>query len=71
MNTNTNDFNIILGDFNSEPGSLTYNQIIENGYKSSHYLLYNREPELTFHNRMNAPFKDDSPNGTFDYILYL
>lgn len=69
MNTNSDDLIVMLGDFNCEPNSATYEAIICHGYISSHMAVHNCEPINTFHNRMDAPFKDDAPDGTFDYIL--
>ena len=69
FNSTKEDVTFLLGDFNTLPFSETYNFIKNNGYISSHFSLYNSEPMKTFHNRMEAPFKDASEEGTFDYIL--
>ena len=65
------DLIIIAGDFNALPNSDTYNLMINSGYVSSHYNKYGKEPEKTFHNKMDCDTKDDYDEGTFDYILYI
>lgn len=69
LETNENDIVIVVGDFNSLPYGLAYNHFIENGFASMHDKFHGCEPEKTFHNKMDAPFKDNDPEGTFDYIL--
>jgi endonuclease/exonuclease/phosphatase family metal-dependent hydrolase len=73
FNTNFKDdedyLTIILGDFNAQPNSDTYNLIQNSGYASSFNLANGEEPIRTFHNKMDAPFKDDDEEGTYDYIL--
>jgi endonuclease/exonuclease/phosphatase family metal-dependent hydrolase len=69
FNTNNTQLTFIVGDFNATPNSLTYNHIINNGYASLHSKIKGQEPVNTFHNKMDAPFKDDDEPGTFDYIL--
>lgn len=68
-NTKQDDLTIMLGDFNAEPDSKTYQTILEKGYVSSHMKVHSCEPINTFHNRIEAPYKDASPDGTFDYIF--
>jgi len=63
------DFVFVVGDFNALPEELTYKYFQTNGFFSVHKEFYGREPEKTFHNKMEAPFKDCDPEGTFDYIL--
>jgi endonuclease/exonuclease/phosphatase family metal-dependent hydrolase len=63
------DVSIIVGDYNAVPESDTYKMIVKNGYVSSYKAFNGQEPESTFHNAMDAPTKDSSDNGTFDYIL--
>jgi hypothetical protein len=62
---------IIVGDFNAQPNSETYKMIINSGYISCHLHKHGREPEKTFHNKMDCDTKDNDEEGTFDYILYL
>lgn len=69
INTSEEDLTIIVGDFNALPESETYKFVLKSNYISLHRELHRNEPEITFHNSMDAPFKDDDPNGTFDYIL--
>jgi endonuclease/exonuclease/phosphatase family metal-dependent hydrolase len=69
LNTSEKDLTIIVGDFNTIPNSETYEFIINNNYTSLYKEFHKQEPEKTFHNKMDAPFKDDDPEGTFDYIL--
>ncbi len=69
LKTNQDDFNIILGDLNTLPFSETYNYFINSGYISSYFHHHSNEPIKTFHNKMDAPFKDTDDEGTFDYIL--
>jgi endonuclease/exonuclease/phosphatase family metal-dependent hydrolase len=68
-NSKSDDLTIMLGDFNAEPDSKTYQTISEKGYVSSHMKVHSCEPINTFHNRIEAPYKDASPDGTFDYIF--
>ena len=63
------DLILIVGDFNTLPDSETYKLIIREGFVSSYFNLYGEEPIRTFHNKMDAPYKDASDEGTFDYIL--
>lgn len=63
------DIVFVVGDFNALPEELTYQYFQSNGFFSAHKQFYGREPEKTFHNKMEAPFKDCDPEGTFDYIL--
>jgi endonuclease/exonuclease/phosphatase family metal-dependent hydrolase len=65
------DLNILVGDFNTLPDTDTYNLVKKFGYTSSYVEKLGREPEKTFHNKMDTPTKDDDPEGTFDYIFYL
>jgi endonuclease/exonuclease/phosphatase family metal-dependent hydrolase len=69
IETEEEDLTLLLGDFNTLPNSETYNFIISEGYLSSYKQVHKNEPDHTFHNRMDAPHKDNSDNGTFDYIL--
>jgi len=69
FNSNQDDLTILVGDFNTLPYSSSYNLIIENGFFSSFSKLNGKEPQKTFHNKLEAPFKDASDEGTFDYIL--
>jgi endonuclease/exonuclease/phosphatase family metal-dependent hydrolase len=68
-NTGKDDLTIMLGDFNAEPETKTYQTILDKGYVSSHLRVHNCEPINTFHNRIEAPYKDASADGTFDYIF--
>ena len=43
--------------------------MLNEGYISAHSNIYGKEPEKTFHNKIDAPFKDNDPEGTFDYFL--
>lgn len=67
--SNSNDLILVVGDFNALPNGLAYNYFLENNYVSAHLEFHKNEPEKTFHNKMDAPFKDSDPEGTFDYIL--
>lgn len=68
--SNERDITILLGDFNALPNSNTYKYIVEdNDFISCHNYIYSKEPEKTFHNKMDAPYKDDAEETTFDYIL--
>jgi endonuclease/exonuclease/phosphatase family metal-dependent hydrolase len=69
FNTTNEELTFLGGDFNTLPNSETYNLITKSGYASIHHKIVGTEPELTFHNKMDAPFKDDSEPGTFDYIF--
>lgn len=69
FNIKEDDLTIIIGDYNAEPNSKTYDMIVKRGYVSSHLKVHDCEPINTFHNRIEAPYKDASPDGTFDYIL--
>jgi endonuclease/exonuclease/phosphatase family metal-dependent hydrolase len=64
-----NNIVIFVGDFNALPNSESYNMIINNGFLSLFKEFHGKEPEKTFHNKMEAPFKDNDPEGCFDYIL--
>jgi len=69
LNTNEEDFTVILGDFNTLPNSSTYELLINKKFKSAHHLCYGEEPIKTFHTDMMAPYKDTGTEGTYDYIL--
>jgi endonuclease/exonuclease/phosphatase family metal-dependent hydrolase len=69
INTSKDSFTLILGDFNFLPSSDSYNFMLNEGYISAHSNIYGKEPEKTFHNKIDAPFKDNDPEGTFDYFL--
>jgi endonuclease/exonuclease/phosphatase family metal-dependent hydrolase len=69
FNVSNEDLTVIIGDFNCTPTSQTYNTIIQKGYYSSHARVHGCEPDRTFHNMIDAPHKDASDDGTFDYIL--
>jgi hypothetical protein len=69
FNTDPYSLTFIVGDFNALPFGETYKMIIDYGYLSSHFHLHKDEPVKTFHNKMQAPCKDDADEGTFDYIL--
>jgi endonuclease/exonuclease/phosphatase family metal-dependent hydrolase len=69
FNTTSDEMTVLVGDFNCKPGSLTYNTIVQKGYYSSHQRVHGCEPDRTFHNLIEAPFKDAADDGTFDYIL--
>jgi endonuclease/exonuclease/phosphatase family metal-dependent hydrolase len=66
---NENNIIVFVGDFNAKPGSYTYDIIINSGYFSLYNEYHGNEPLKTFHNKMDAPFKDDDPESCFDYIL--
>ncbi len=68
-NSEKQDINLILGDFNCLPFSESYNYLIEKEFFSVCFYLNGKEPQMTFHNKIIAPFKDDSEEGTFDYIF--
>ncbi len=42
------DILILMGDFNAEPDSKTYEEIIKSGFKSSYYVVNGEEPDKTF-----------------------
>ncbi len=63
------DIVVVVGDFNALPYGLAYNCFLENEFVSVHKQFYGCEPEKTFHSKMDAPFKDTDPEGTYDYIL--
>jgi len=69
--SNAEDLNIILGDFNCDPNSDTYRLIKQFNYKSCYFERNGKEPENTFHNKMDCPSKDASDEMTCDYIFYL
>ena len=37
-----------MGDFNAEPKSLTYKEVIKAGFRSSHFEVNRTEPPTTF-----------------------
>jgi endonuclease/exonuclease/phosphatase family metal-dependent hydrolase len=37
-----------MGDFNAEPKSLTYKEVIKAGFRSSHFEINRTEPPKTF-----------------------
>ena len=69
ITTNSDDFVIILGDFNTLPISQTYQLIINNNFLSVFSHFNKIEPLLTFHSKMNADTKDSGLEGTYDYIF--
>ena len=44
----SDDLVILMGDFNAEPSSLTYKEIIESGFRSSYSVVNGKEPSITF-----------------------
>jgi len=71
-NTGTDSLTIVVGDYNAVPNSDTYNLMTKFGYISAHADKFGREPEKTFHNKMDCPdTKDDDPDDTFDYVFFL
>ena len=69
--TDKDDIIIVVGDFNALPFGLAYNYFLENEFVSVHKEFHGCEPQKTFHNKIDAPFKDTDPEGTFDFILYF
>lgn len=65
----SNDLIVIAGDFNANPDSGTYKLFESNGYKSVHKVVHGKEPNLTFPTGLKAPWMDEDPAGTFDYIF--
>lgn len=65
-----NEIVFLIGDFNATPNSEMYKLTVEEGYSSSYYMKHGSEPEITFHNKMDAPFKDTDDPDTFDYIFF-
>ena len=59
-----------MGDFNAEPGSKTYNLLIEAGFKSAHKEVHGDEPEITFPTGLQAEFMDTDPAMCLDYVFY-
>ena len=59
-----------MGDFNAEPTSLTYKEIIKAGFWSSHHEINKTEPPKTFPTGLQAPFMDTDPPLTVDFIFY-
>lgn len=69
LTTSEDETQIILGDFNTPPNSLTYNYLIKNNFKSLYYEKHKSEPKETFHGRLIAPFADNDNPLTCDFIL--
>jgi endonuclease/exonuclease/phosphatase family metal-dependent hydrolase len=61
---------ILMGDFNAEPQSLTYREIIKEGFKSSYFEANKSEPKITFPTGLQAPYMDTDPPLTVDFIFY-
>ena len=59
-----------MGDFNAEPTSLTYKEIIDSGFRSSYSVVNGKEPSITFPTGLQAPFMDRDPPLTVDFIFY-
>ena len=59
-----------MGDFNAQPDSLTYKEIIDSGFRSSFFDVNKSEPKITFPTGLQAPFMDTDPPLTVDYIFY-
>ena len=59
-----------MGDFNAEPQSLTYKEIIKEGFKSSYFEANKCEPKITFPTGLQAPYMDTDPPLTVDFIFY-
>ena len=59
-----------MGDFNAEPQSLTYKEIIKEGFKSSYFEANKSEPKITFPTGLQAPYMDTDPPLTVDFIFY-
>ena len=66
---NENDILFIIGDFNTLPDTITYNYLINSGFKSLYKEKHNKEPNVTFHTQIDAPFKCLGLEGAYDYIL--
>ena len=66
----SDDLVILMGDFNAEPSSLTYKEIIESGFRSSYSVVNGKEPSITFPTGLQAPFMDRDPPLTVDFIFY-
>ena len=60
----------LLGDFNSQPGSQTYNEVLKAGFKSAYATVHGQEPEITFPTGLQAEFMDTDPAMCLDYIFY-
>ncbi|OQR92301.1 hypothetical protein THRCLA_22393 [Thraustotheca clavata] len=60
---------IIMGDFNCHPNGDCYNFIASQGYKSAYFTAHGKEPEVTFHQGLEAPTKDVGEPCTLDYIF--
>lgn len=69
LTTSPEDTQIILGDFNTPPNSLTYNFLIKNNYKSIYLEKNKEEPKETFHGKLIAPYADNDFPLTCDFIL--
>lgn len=67
--TKDDDITFLVGDFNNTPFSEIYNTIIDNKFNSCYYMVHNKEPENTFHGKMQSHFKDHNDPETYDYIL--
>ncbi|EQC41995.1 hypothetical protein SDRG_00842 [Saprolegnia diclina VS20] len=59
----------IMGDFNCFPHGDCYKYLVGRGYKSAHNTCHSAEPEVTFHQGLEAPTKDVGDECTLDYIF--
>ena len=59
-----------MGDFNAEPQSLTYKEIIKEGFRSSYFEANKSEPKITFPTGLQAPHMDTDPPLAVDFIFY-
>jgi endonuclease/exonuclease/phosphatase family metal-dependent hydrolase len=66
----SDDIVILVGDFNAEPHSLTYKEIIRSGFRSSHLEINRCEPKKTFPTGLQAPYMDTDPALVCDFIFY-
>ncbi|OQR98182.1 hypothetical protein ACHHYP_20392 [Achlya hypogyna] len=59
----------ILGDFNCFPHGDCYKYLESRGFKSAHMTTNGKEPDVTFHQGLEAPTKDVGDECTLDYIF--
>ncbi|ETW08464.1 hypothetical protein, variant [Aphanomyces invadans] len=61
---------IIMGDFNCEPNKACYLYLKQRGFTSAHMQVHGVEPDVTFHQGLEAPTKDVGTEVCLDYIFY-
>jgi len=66
----SDDAQIVLGDFNATPDEPLHPEFKKAGFASAGFEDMGKEPELTFHQRHESPSKDIDPEGCLDYIFF-